>query len=333
MKILVTGTRVYVGGEVYEGYLFIDGSRVAGRGEGEPPEEYQWADLVVGGPNRLAIVGLSTLPASLETIAYRSRLYTHSFHSFLSSKEAGWIASTLSEEHAYYSALLSVYELVAGGYSFIVSADPHALAVARALRDTGVHGAVLVPFDCQYSPSSPEAVVEELAGNGAGGVEAGIYTCSPERAPELSESYTGLPVLSFKSSGLVVARKGEEAVIGPASVVEKAAVGPMRVLSAFTALTITVVEGMSVAGGLGLLTSLYTLLGNGKADVTVVEAEEPPCHPMSLENLAGCSPRIETLVSNGTLLVDTGQAIMFSVDELRKAAQVVKELAKKHTQP
>lgn len=324
-RILVAKTLVHAKQSTVKGYIYVEGDTIRAIGEDDPPEELQLAELVIGGPGRLAVVGLTTI-ASLEALPYRSKLYAHTLTGFLSSSEAGKIARNTSRERAYNAALLGLYELVVHGYSSVISIDPHAEVVARAYRDTRASGAILVPMGCKYSPEKPLEELDGLLQAKPPGVLAGILLCGEEKSltGEISSSYPEAVIATLSRQemrAILPHSQNHEIIVADLGLLDEATTGPMRILSPFIAITIITSKGHSVPEALEALTQPYHALREGKADITIVEALEPPCYPPSIENLAGCTPRIETLISGGALLVDTGQPIILDREVLEKAAK------------
>ncbi len=183
------------------GYVYIDGDLISAVGNGEAPQAYQNADKVIDA-NLMAVI-----PGMVNA-------HTHLFQTFIRGladdkplldwlKTAIWpVAQAMTEEEAYYAALVGIVENIRGGVTSIIDhqyihADPqNDDGVCKAAEETGVRFLLARGWaDMNYHPAlqeTPERIISEttrlrekweLNGNGLTRVEFGPlipWGCSDE---------------------------------------------------------------------------------------------------------------------------------------------------------
>jgi len=285
---------------IENGYVYIVDENIEAVGEGEPPPEYQYAEMVGGGRDRLVIPGFTAY-----TIAS-----SYPFRALTKPPKLYKVVSKLSYEQAYYASLLAFYELSVSGFTAVMSVEPNPEPVARALYDSGLGGLILIPLNCvELRPiDDPKKLLDDLLQKYKGRVRVGLLTCSSEHLDWVPEDVvvvsSGLPRKLVWNPWLALEEDVEASLT-------KLVLEPSRYL------------------GLG-----EPLKPKSKANLIVVDVSEPPAWIPSLRFLdwkwlAGSVPRIETVVSWGNLVVDGGNHLYIGLEACRKAKQVLVEAIEK----
>jgi len=285
---------------IENGYVHVVDENIEAVGEGEPPLEYQYAEMVGGGRDRLVVPGFTAY-----TIAS-----SYPFRALSSPSELYKVVGKLSYEQAYYASLLAFYELSISGFTAVISVEPNPEPVARALYDSGLGGVVLIPLNCsELEPvDDPKKLLDDLLQKFRGRVRVGLLACSGERPswiPEDAVVVDGEPPRRLVwNPWLMLGENVEDALA-------KLVLEPSKRL------------------GLG-----EPLKPKSKANLVVVDVSEPPAWIPSSELidwkwLAGSVPRVETVVSWGNIVVDGGQHLYVGPEACRKARQVLAEAIEK----
>jgi len=285
---------------IKNGYIYVVGENIEAVGEGEPPLEYQYAEMVSGGKGRLVVPGFTAY-----TIAS-----SYAFRALVKPPKLYRVIGKLSYEQVYYASLLAFYELSISGFAAVMSVEPNPEPVARALYDSGLGGLVLIPLSCdELKPiDDPKKLLDDLPQKYKGRVRVGLLACSGERpdwVPEEVAVVSGEPPRKLVWNPWLVL--GENVELGLAELVLE----PSKRLS------------------LG-----EPLKPKSKANLVVVDISEPPAWIPSpklvgWEWLAGSVPRVETVVSWGNLVVDGGQHLYVGPEACQKAKQVLAEAVEK----
>lgn len=317
------------------GYIHVSAGAIDYIGLGEPPEEAQYAELVAGGPGRIVYPGFASPPVFLESYPFRHLLADINPAEYMESSVADRIRSMGGRE-AYYSALMALYELAVHGYTRVVSIDPHIDAVARAIVDTGLEGAVLYPYGCGLTPDKEfTELLKRIEEQGIDRhrVRVGIALCGgaepPEEAMKQAELVYSLEARSLwapSSTGQAVAEQSRTAVPGP---MYPHIASPWKLMAGkehrdvYTLLTQTIHR---------LFDPEYRVYGEKRpAHLVVVDATEPPGWLPALEyarpwSLSGSRPRIETVLSGGRLVVDGGEHLAIGPDAARQASEAIRRI-------
>ena len=300
VKLLFADVHVLgVGWSIENGYVYVVDENIEGVGEGEPPLEYQYAEMVSGGRGRLVVPGFTAY-----TIAS-----SYAFRALVKPPKLYSVIGRLSYEQAYYASLLAFYELSISGFAAVISVEPNPEPVARALYDSGLGGLILIPLNCSgFKPiDNPKKLLDILLQKYKGRVRVGLLACGgkPDWVSEEAIVVSGEPPLKLVWNPWLVL--GEDVELG----LKKLVLEPSRSL------------------GLG-----EPLKPKSKANLVVVDVSEPPAWMPSTklvgwEWLAGSVPRVETVVSWGNLVVDGGQHLYVGVEACRKAKQVLAEAVEK----
>lgn len=202
--LLKNGTVVTVNDQmkVYQpGYVYIENELISAVGSGEAPQEFQNADKVIDASLMAVIPGMVNA-------------HTHLFQTFIRGladdkplldwlKTAIWpVAQAMTEEEAYYAALVGIVENIHGGVTSIIDhqyihADPqNDDGVCQAAEESGIRFLLARGWaDMNYHPAlqeTPERIISEttrlrekweIKGNGLMRVEFGPlipWGCSDE---------------------------------------------------------------------------------------------------------------------------------------------------------
>ncbi len=111
-------------------YLYLDGGRVQARGEEPAPPEHSYADLVVGGKNRLVVPGI--VVGLVQATLYPFR---HVVEDPSSAEKLGSIMDCRLAEKA---ALLTFSELALNGVALAGIKDPYPDCVKQAAEAVGI---------------------------------------------------------------------------------------------------------------------------------------------------------------------------------------------------
>ena len=92
-----------------KGYIFINNGVIESIGEGKPPPEYQYPELLINGEGRIVCPGFSSAFTSVTLYPLRYRV-----------KDVNWgevldYISVLSRTDVYYIAALSFMEMISRG--------------------------------------------------------------------------------------------------------------------------------------------------------------------------------------------------------------------------
>ncbi len=341
---------------IENGYVYVEGGVIRGVGSGEPPMEYEAAELVVGGRGRLVVPGFATAHTHLLLYPLR-HLVEHGDPA--STELAGWVAERLGREEAYRLALLALYELTMHGVTMVVSMDPHTEAVARAMKAAGVRGVVAVPLPgCRYSRSDWREELELLVERRGGGVDVGVAACTSDDVElglrlkrEHGLTLFGHPPVAHRDPRADVVLHAEEETGHPRSVYvpapggtppSRAALGldAVGIGNPLRAALVAAWQGMGYRDALLAVTSEgYRVAGfqggviekDAPADLVVFDVSLPPGLPPRRETLErlllDVELRVEMILANGYPLVDQGTHLLIQESTVREAMRLAEEIA------
>ncbi len=331
MSIAILIVDVYIvnhnGDIVGPGYVRLSGGAISHIGIGEPPEEAQLAELVLGGAGRLLYPGFGAALVYPETYILRDYVSEEG----LPNESVLRCIRDMSEEEAYYSSLMAFYEMSLAGYTRIIALSPWPRAVIRALREAGLSGAVLALIDDANAlrkalrelpglqePSTKDQVVLGIAASQElpDAVTIGGINCIIKH--KCSIVCNNKRVVPFGCSG-----KGVIAPVYPF-------ITPSQLLRRYRD------QGFSslIEGAHRLISAEYTPLDKGaRTHITVYDVSEPPSWMGSLELASPymLTPlaRAETLISEGRLVVDGGEHLFLGVEVSEKAKEVLVDVRKR----
>ncbi len=335
MKILVADVTILTPDRVIEkGFAFIDGATMV-LGEGEPEEDHQYADMVLGGEGYVALPGFINTLVFPEAYALRSIIE----NSFKPNKRLLQYLARMEYEEAYYSSIMGFAELAYDGYTGVVAIAVNAEASAKALRDSGLYGAVLVPIDCP-GINIPDwtRVVEEMPGGER--VIPGIVICSDTSTSivdKLKERLDRFIAYQVVSDTIVVVEPEsmKNTHITPLWIASRARLvgtGTMHLNTPWPFLA-KPLKGEPLFSSLVEGWQLFGIDGKSSSNLIVIDAGEPPSMLVTRRGLAeivSSKPRIETVISMGTVVVDGGQHMFIGRSTASKAREVLSRLTEKY---
>ena len=291
------------------GYVYISRGVVEAVEPGEPGEEEQEAEMVAGGPGRLVLPGFAY--AVLVPEAYPAR--------GLAAGEGIAALEPLARigaEDAYYATLMLLADAGLNAYTRLVLAAAEPAAAAKAATDAGIEATVLVPVDpgCP-APLGPRSLEDER--RLAAELDADLaripmepLACSPGAAPAAWQLDPDTASLS-----------PPHGAAGPVPVALAAPPSPWSLLAekgmeAWKLL----VETAHVAAE-----EAYTPL-TGKAHLAVLDLSEPPGWlPSPAAACPRClgptTPRVETVLSGGRVIVDGGEHLYVGSEAAAEASR------------
>ncbi|MET1101140.1 MAG: hypothetical protein ABWW69_01480 [Pyrodictiaceae archaeon] len=342
MKILVSDVWMLIPGLKRKGFIVLEDGEVKAYGDA-PPEEYQYAELVIGGDGRVLLAGFTYI-GSIEPYPIRHLAVRLDPIEFLYSDIARRLAR-VDPEKAYYSSLVALYELALSGFTEVVAIDPHPREIAEAMRKIGLHGAVLVPVGCSYQPpgwrEALEAITESTGFKGI--VRPGVMLCKnvSDMLDSVLSRYEDIIVFIDRNGFLETywpTPKGFKRLRLSLKLSSRGydlyGLGVLHYTSPFQALcqlasTIGVEEAYE-----RLTVTPWSLLWGLKipSSLVVIDIREPPCwvpktELIDVSLLTTCMPRIETVISKGNVVVDAGMGIEVGAADVEKARPVLEELA------
>lgn len=144
MKILIKAGIVFTkDGPLKDVYLGMNDGRVEAISRKEI-EEYEDAELSIGGEDRLVSQGFLTTQTFLQLYPFRYRIFS-------GRSNANDIVSEMTDRDAYYFALLGAYHLLRSGVTSAVVTEPFVENVARAVRTVGLRPIVTAEVNCIWS--------------------------------------------------------------------------------------------------------------------------------------------------------------------------------------
>ena len=329
MKVLVLDVALWSPRRLFSrGYVVVESGRVRAVGEGDPEPEHQVADVIVGGPGRVA------LPAPLapllvpEAFRDRWRLVDLGLEAALDRLRG------LSGEESYAASLMAFTELaylgVAGGV--FLAARP--ASVARALSESGLWG-VIVPYACGLPRDRVVQLYRELASRlEAGRVEAGTLTCPDGSDTRIAAREAGVEPRAHLalSNGLRVEAGGRSVSLG---LDERLVAAALLALPASWQLMNRFANPYAEEARRVMLRELHVVLEGAEplepgapANLVVVNVEEPPLLPVYepeelVDAVASTCPRVETLISRGNIVVDGGQHMYVGAESASRARKTL----------
>ncbi len=281
------------------GYIHLRDGSVVGYGEGEPPEELALAELVISSELMIVLPGPATVLTAIELYPFRGILGGRLQPEELLWGKGGCVGDVLREvrgDAAYWASLMGFYQLAVMGVSRVYALSFNPGEVYRALRDSGLSGAVIVPRGCgvEVEGEAPEMLPLHCGGGALGEglrlVEGRL--CSADTCFSVGEPPVHVePWVSPWHIMVEHGSKGYRAYTVEAYRIDNPSYRPL----------------------------------SGKAHLVAVDASEPPGwvpSPRALKPWAlGSLVRVETLVSGGSIVVDGGEHLLLGRDAARRAAE------------
>ncbi len=345
-----------------KGYVYVKDGKVAGVGEGEPPEEFQYPELLINGEGRILIPGLSSGYTNVTLYPLRY------FGSDISIFELGDYLKSLSRTDVYYLALMSFAELISKGVTSALIADIYLDNVARAANEAGFYVKLTPPLNCGLDAFDPLNELKLLLSRWHGrveGVSAGALFCGEVPTDLLNSIPRRLDIYLLNASKSV--EQGIEVTyINPSAEVREGkfirfgnqvtnwefgeGLG-IGVRPSYSMLDIAK-EILWKKGGnhLDVLVSItshtaeligYPRLGSidvgSTANLVMLNASEPPGWPLphDISHLVRAiiegGLRVETVILGNEILVDNSELLTIGSSLLKKAVNRFSELLKEVT--
>jgi len=135
---------------ISKGYVYLRNGVIEGVGEGDPPDEFQYPELLINGEGRLVAPGLVSGITTVTLYPFRYVI-----------KEIDWrslsdFITVLTRTDVYYLAALTFMELMRRGVTVALITDIFLENVARAANDLGMYVTLAVPFGCGIKDFDPE---------------------------------------------------------------------------------------------------------------------------------------------------------------------------------
>ncbi|MCI2415642.1 MAG: amidohydrolase [Candidatus Aramenus sp.] len=124
-------------------YIGVNGERVEVISR-EQPEDYENAELSIGGNNRIVSPGF----VSLQTFLF---LYPFRYRIFSGKVNVNDLISVMNDKDFYYFSLLASYHLLKTGVTTVVVADPEPEHSARAVNAVGLNPLLAVSAGCSWA--------------------------------------------------------------------------------------------------------------------------------------------------------------------------------------
>lgn len=192
MKILIrAGIAFTKGGPVSDVYIGMNDGKIEAISKKEP-EDYEDAELSIGGDTRLVAQGFITTHSFIQLYPFRYRIFSGKVN-------ANDIVSEMTEKDAYHFALLGAYHLLRSGVTSVVVTEPFVEHVARAVRTVGLRPIVTAEVNCNWSKGDWKRNFQSLYSKWKSKDSSGIVIklCDEAEAEEvfaISRDY-GIPVL------------------------------------------------------------------------------------------------------------------------------------------
>ncbi len=159
-------------------YVGVEGSRVVSVSR-EEPEDFEDAELVIGGKDRILSAGFVSTHTLLSLYPFR--------YSIISGKmNPNDLVSTMTQNDVYHLALMGAYHLLRVGVTSAVTADPYPESVARAMIKVGIRPIMAVGVGCGWGPSDWKREFKILSERWRGGdTRVVLKICQQEELEEV----------------------------------------------------------------------------------------------------------------------------------------------------
>jgi len=335
---------------IKEGYIFSSEGRVNGVGEGEPPEEFSYPELLISGKDRLVLPAFSSAytVASLYPLRYVVKDPDL-------SKNLDYLRK-LSRTDMYFLAAMTMIEMISKGITNALFIDIYLDEVARAAHDSGFNVVLAPPINCGLEEFEPENEFKMLINRWhekVDEVRVALATCGKptDEVLETAKAY-GLKLFVLNApyvdssepnvvyinptngSGNNVIRWGSQLSMWKPNeglgigvrpsysmidvsreVVYKTGKHPIDVIYAATA------RNPSILG----FKSLGPIENNYITNILMFNTSEPPGWPLPTEinsltkAIVEGELRVETLIINDEILLDNAETLTLGLEVISKA--------------
>jgi len=326
-SVLITdATVVLKPGKYLKGYVYLNKGKIVAVGEGDPPSEYSYAMYLINGKNRIVMPGLICPLISIST--YPSRF---------GGKEAS------SFEELYSASQMAIQELLLSGVTTFGTVEEIVDPVARAIASTGTGSIIFVDADKEGWKKQLELLLNKWHGF-ENRIYAGIYREKgneeqkgiaerlklPMLSPDTGVQFLEVPNISG-DRGVVKIVKGNIMSYG----FKRGAptVNPLNVLRALYYMgheAIDIFRALTTNASLLLnLQGIGSIESGNYADITIFDVSEPPGwtagQGIPEEVLIVTNPKVETVIVNGDVVVDSFQPLTIGTKDVKRARQLFGE--------
>lgn len=135
---------------IKEGYIFSNEGRIYAVGDGEPPEEFSYPELLINGKDKLVLPAFSSAYtiASLYPLRYVIK-------DLDLSKNLDYLKK-LSRTDMYFLAAMTIIEMISKGITNALFIDIYLDEVARVAHDSGFNVVLAPPINCGLEEFEPE---------------------------------------------------------------------------------------------------------------------------------------------------------------------------------
>ncbi len=329
---------------IKSGYVYIENNIIKAVGKGSPPEEYELAELIIPGKDKIVIPGLvSPLTClSLYHVRYKIRNLDDIY---------GYI-ETLSRSDAYYASLLASMESLKMGVTSLAIIDPHLHEAGEAIEKVGLRGYLLYSKSCtraldyiknfwhnrnkqfkvygvafsedEYKLLKDKVDIVYSFHNYINGVKAVIDPKDTNIPPTIWKILPSYRVKDWDKQSLIG--------IGIAPVYSM-----MRILNLMKALhaipSTTLLKYATILPSICLGEEKLGVIDKGfKADIVILDYSEPPGWPIPttldyiIEILTSNFLKVHTVIINGEVVLDMGEPLYIGADIIKKAKDKLSNL-------
>ena len=203
VKILITNATILTMSTkrdliIEKGYLYLNNGVLEAIGKGEPPQEYQYPELLINGDGKIVSPGFSSAFTSVTLYPLRYRINDVKW------SDINDYVSALSRTDVYYLAALTFMELISRGITTALVSDIFLDNVARAANDVGINVTLAIPYNCGIKDFDPDNELRIVLNRWHGrveGVRAAVLYCgdpTPEWFKDIAQYNVNIYLLNSK---------------------------------------------------------------------------------------------------------------------------------------
>jgi len=369
VKVLVTDATILTlsltqAPVIPKGYVYVANGVIRAVGEGEPPEELRYPELLLRGEGRVIIPGLSSAFTVVTLYPFRFGLRGLKLNEWLH------YFRELSRTDTYYVAGMAFIEMVMRGITSALVTDIYLDSVARAAADVGIYVTLAPPFNCGLDEFSPENELRLLLNrwhDRVPNVKAGILSCGrPSNRlldvarehsipvyvlgePEISGASEGVKLISINpgapgtktiSYGEGIKHWNEDGGLGLGVKPSYSMLEVVREASTLTGKH--PIDALNAAVNINPKLLGYERIGSvdvgNTANLVMFNTSEPPGWPApkGLKQLVDAvvegGLRVESVVLGDNILVDSGESLTLGYDFIVKARNRIEPILRKFSE-
>ncbi len=327
-SILIKDASIVVkpGKTIRRGYVYINKGTIVDVGEGEVPEDYEFANYVIEGKGRIVLPGVVCPLTTLS--AYPSRF-------------GGERAS--SSEELYYASKMALQELLLHGVTTVGTVEKKGEPVIRAMVDSGIRG-VLFLDTSEPTWKDQFAVLMNRWNGYEGRIKIGLADLEgKEEVIELAKK-ANIPVISVKEDeyviyvresrdfakgrGVLELRKGDTKALGYSEAAKNLdPLSLVRALYMFGGKPEELLEMITVNAAKILgFDNIGTIERGKRADVLILDASEPPGwnagRGEAIDVIIASAPKVESVIIDGEMVVDISESLNIGVNDVKRAKKL-----------